>query len=89
MPTWAIRAVLQPLDLVGRSPFTEWHWGSAAADFYLDLSARWPTSAGGRASRTSTRSSGLYDDYVRRGETDGLSTHRRPLRGGLARLLRG
>ena len=26
VPVWAIRAVLQPLDAIGRSPFNKWHW---------------------------------------------------------------
>jgi hypothetical protein len=30
-----------------------------------------------------------YDRYVSSAETDRLSIHRQPLRGGLARLLRG
>ena len=47
------------------------------------------TSAGTRSTRTSTRSSASYDDYVRRGDAEGPSAHRRPLRGALARLLRG
>ena len=89
MPSWAIRAVLQPLDLIGRSPFTKWHWGSAAADFYLDLENA-ATDLGWRPRYsnidTLTQS---YDDYVRRGHADGPSAHRRPLSGVLARLLRG
>jgi nucleoside-diphosphate-sugar epimerase len=89
VPVWAIRAVLQPLDLIGRSPFTEWHWGSAGADFYLDLgSAETELGWRPRHSNDDTLASS-YDDYVRRGLADGPSAHRRPLRGLLARLLRG
>ncbi len=89
VPVWAIRAVLQPLDLIGRSPFTEWHWGSAGADFYLDLSnAEADLGWRPRYSNDDTLTSS-YDDYVSRGEADGPSAHRRPLRGALARLLRG
>ena len=89
VPTWAIRAVLQPLDLVGRSPFTKWHWGSAAADFYLDLSNA-EADLGWRPRYSNDEMlASSYDDYVRRGEADGPSAHRRPLSGGLARLLRG
>jgi hypothetical protein len=89
VPTWAIRAVLQPLDLVGRSPFSAWHWRSAAADFYLDLSAT--TEDLGWRPRYSNVEMLVraYDRYAMSGETDGLSIHRQPLRGGLARLLRG
>jgi nucleoside-diphosphate-sugar epimerase len=89
VPPLAIRAVLQPLDLVGRSPFTEWHWGSAAADFYLDLSQTtadlgWQP----RHSNFDTLTSS-YDEYLRRSRAAGPSAHRRPLRGVLARMLRG
>ena len=89
VPIWAIRAVLQPLHMVGRSPFTEWHWGSAAADFYLDLTS---TSADlgwqPRHSNVDTLVNS-FDEYIRRGDADGPSAHRRPLRGMLARVLRG
>ncbi len=89
VPVWAIRAVLQPLDLIGRSPFTQWHWGSAGADFYLDLTnAEADLGWRPRYSNDDTLASS-YDDYVRRGEAEGPSAHRRPLRGVLARLLRG
>ena len=89
VPTLAIRAVLQPLELVGRSPFTQWHWGSAAADFYLDLSNAEADLGWRPAYSNDEMLAESYDDYVRRGETDGPSAHRRPLSGGLARLLRG
>jgi len=89
VPTLAIRAVLQPLELVGRSPFTQWHWGSAAADFYLDLSNA-EADLGWRPRFTNDETlANSYDDYVRRGEADGPSAHRRPLSGALAKLLRG
>ena len=82
--------MLQPLDLVGRSPFTEWHWGSAAADFYLDTSKTPRQISAGRPRYTNVDMlASSYDDYVRRGDADGPSAHRRPLSGGLARLLRG
>jgi nucleoside-diphosphate-sugar epimerase len=38
VPVWAIRALLRPLDALGRSPFNEWHWRSAPESFYFDLS---------------------------------------------------
>ena len=91
VPVWAIRAVLQPLDLVGKSPFTEWHWGSAASDFYLDTS-KTTEDLGWHAKYTNLDTlSNSYDDYIRgkNRDADGPSAHRRPLRGGLARLLRG
>jgi nucleoside-diphosphate-sugar epimerase len=89
VPVWAIRAVLQPLDLVGRSPFNEWHWRSAPAPFYFDIS-RAREELGWQPRRTNVdaleHAYGLYD---RRAGAAGSSAHRRPLRGALARLLRG
>jgi nucleoside-diphosphate-sugar epimerase len=89
VPAWAIRAVLQPLDAVGRSPFNEWHWRSAPAPFYFDVSlAR--EELGWEPRRTNVDAlENAYRHYVRRTGTDGTSAHRRPLRGALARLLRG
>jgi nucleoside-diphosphate-sugar epimerase len=88
VPAWAIRAVLQPLDTIGRSPFTKWHWGSAVVDFYLDLSLT-TADLGWRPRHTNidmlVRS---YDDYLRHADDSGPSAHRRPLRGALARMLR-
>jgi len=88
VPVWAIRGVLRPLDGVGRSPFNEWHWRSAPASFYFDISkAR--DELGWQPKRTNVDAlENAYGHYVRRlGET-GASAHRRPLHGVLARLLR-
>jgi nucleoside-diphosphate-sugar epimerase len=89
VPAWAIRAVLQPLDAVGRSPFNEWHWRSAPAPFYFDIS-RARDELGWEPRRTNVDAlENAYGHYVRRSGATGGSAHRRPLRGVLARVLRG
>lgn len=89
VPVWAVRAVLQPLDAVGRSPFNEWHWRSAPAPFYFDIS-RARQDLGWEPRRTNVDAlENAYEHYVRRSGATGVSAHRRPLRGVLARLLRG
>lgn len=89
VPAWAIRALLRPLALAGRSPFTAWHWGSADADFVLDLT-RTEQELGWRSRHTNADAlARAYDDYLRRSAAGGSSPHRRPLQGALARLLRG
>jgi len=89
VPAGAIRGVLKPLDAIGRSPFNEWHWRSAPESFYFDIS-RAHDELGWKPRRTNVDAlENAYGHYVRRlGET-GSSAHRRPLRGVLARLLRG
>jgi nucleoside-diphosphate-sugar epimerase len=89
VPVWAIRAVLQPLDLVGRSPFHEWHWRSAPAPFYFDISlARRELDWEPRRTNVDALEN-AYRHYLRSTGASGTSAHRRPLRGALARLLRG
>jgi nucleoside-diphosphate-sugar epimerase len=89
VPVWAIRAVLQPLDAVGRSPFNEWHWRSAPAPFYFDIS-RAREELAWEPRRTNVDAlENAYGHYVRRSGARGVSAHRRELRGLLARLLRG
>jgi nucleoside-diphosphate-sugar epimerase len=89
VPVWAIRAVLQPLALVGRSPFTRWHWVSAPAPFYFDI-AETTAKLGWRPLRSNAQAlSHAYDRYVADAQSDGTSAHRRPLQGALARMLRG
>jgi nucleoside-diphosphate-sugar epimerase len=89
VPVWAIRAVLQPLDAVGRSPFNEWHWRSAPASFYFDIT-RTREELGWEPRRTNVDAlAHAYEHHVRRTAATGASAHRRPLRGLLARLLRG
>jgi nucleoside-diphosphate-sugar epimerase len=89
VPVWLIRALLAPLDAIGRSPFNEWHWRSAPAPFYFDLSkAR--EELGWAPERTNADAlESAYGHYVRRAGEEGASAHRRPLAGLLARLLRG
>ena len=88
VPVWAIRSVLQPLDLIGRSPFSAWHWRSSPKSFYFDIG---PTCTAlgwqPRYSNAETLAS-AYDRYCESSTSDGRSAHRRPLSGLLARLLR-
>ncbi len=90
VPTWAIEAVLRPLAAVGRSPFTEWHWRSAPESFYFDV-AKPREELGWEPRRTTAEALvAAYDTYLRRpGDAAARSAHLRPLRGGLARVLRG
>jgi nucleoside-diphosphate-sugar epimerase len=89
VPVWAIRAVLQPLDLAGRSPFTQWHWRSGPAPFYFDIS-RTREELGWEPRRTNVDAlENAYRRYLERSDATGVSAHRRPLRGALARVLRG
>ena len=90
VPTWAIRAVLQPLDAGRPLAVHRVALGLGRGGLLprpLERGGR--PRLDGRATPTSTRSRSSYDDYVRRGEADGPSAHRRPLHGALARLLRG
>jgi nucleoside-diphosphate-sugar epimerase len=89
VPTLAIRAVLQPLDAVGRSPFNVWHWKSAPRPFYFELTK---TKADLRWEPHYSNAQALiraYQHYIARPEASSASAHRRPLEGGLARVLRG
>ncbi len=89
VPVWAIRAVLQPLDAIGRSPFNEWHWRSAPESFYFDIS-RAREELDWQPARTNVDAlENAYGHYVARAGDTGASAHRRPLGGLLARLLRG
>ena len=89
VPSWAIRAVLQPLDALGRSPFNRWHWVSAPASFAFDIAPA--VEALGWRPRHSNAAAlaRAYDAYLAAPRAAGASAHRRPLSGGLARLLRG
>jgi nucleoside-diphosphate-sugar epimerase len=89
VPTLAIRAVLQPLDAVGRSPFNAWHWKSAPKPFYFDLAkARSELDWEPRYSNAQALVR-AYEHYLARPQASSASAHRRPLEGGLARVLRG
>lgn len=87
VPVWAIRAVLQPLELVGRSPFTAWHWNASPATFYaaLDRAAEeldWRP----RYSNVDALEN-AYREWL--SGSAGGSAHSAPLRGTLARVIRG
>lgn len=87
VPVWMIRAVLQPLALAGRSPFTAWHWHASHATFYADLS-RAERELGWRPRYSNVDAlERAYREYL--AGTAGGSAHSAPLRGALARLLRG
>jgi nucleoside-diphosphate-sugar epimerase len=88
VPVAAIRAVLVPLDAVGRSPFNKWHWRSAPRPFYFDIE-RAREELGWEPRRSNAEAlANAYDHYLRT-EDAGGSAHLQPLRGGLARVLRG
>lgn len=87
IPVWAIRAVVQPLALVGRSPLTAWHWHSGAATFYASIDkARDELGWQPRYSNVDALEN-AYREYL--AGAAGGSIHQQPLGGGLARLLRG
>ncbi len=88
VPVWAIRAVLQPLDWVGRSPFSVWHWKSAPAPFYFDITQT-REELGWEPLRSNAQTlAAAYDEYLASPQASGESAHRKPLSGLLARLLR-
>ena len=87
VPVWAIRAVLQPLALAGRSPFTAWHWHASSDPFFCDLDETMRDL--GWTPRYSNVDA-LLDAYEHlvAGHAGG-SAHSTPLGGALARVLRG
>jgi nucleoside-diphosphate-sugar epimerase len=87
VPVWAIRAVLQPLHAVGRSPFTAWHWHAAHGTFYASLDAA-ERDLGWRPRFSNVDAlEHAYREYL--AGVAGGSPHSAPLSGALARLLRG
>lgn len=87
VPVWAIRAVLQPLALAGRSPFTAWHWHASGSTFYASIDkARRELGWVPRHSNVDALER-AYHEYL--AGTAGGSAHSAPLRGALARVLRG
>jgi nucleoside-diphosphate-sugar epimerase len=87
VPVWAIRAVLQPLALVGRSPFTAWHWHASNATFHASVEkAQRELGWQPRYSNVDALER-AYHEFLTGGH--GSSAHSAPLKGGLARLLRG
>jgi nucleoside-diphosphate-sugar epimerase len=89
VPTLAIRAVLQPLDAVGRSPFNAWHWKSAPRPFYFDLAKTRAELEWEPRYSNAQALARAYEHYLARPEVSSASAHRRPLEGRLARVLRG
>jgi nucleoside-diphosphate-sugar epimerase len=87
IPVVAIRAVLQPLALVGRSPFTAWHWHASAATFYASVEKA-ERELGWRPQFSNVDAlERAYEEFL--AGRSGGSAHSAPLKGGLARLLRG
>jgi nucleoside-diphosphate-sugar epimerase len=87
IPLWAVRAVAVPLDVIGKSPFSKWHWKAADATFYMaldkaerDLGWRPRYSNVDALERT-------YREWL--AGAGGGSAHLSPLRGAFARVLRG
>lgn len=89
IPTAAINAVLRPAFALRLSPFSEWHWRSAPAPFYFDISAA-REELGWQPQRSNAQAlAGAYDSWLARAEEEGGSVHKRPLAGPLAKVLRG
>jgi nucleoside-diphosphate-sugar epimerase len=89
VPVPLIHAILRPLDAVGRSPFTRWHYMSAHKSCYSDISTT-VSELGWSPKRSNLETLvNSYDWFVSHPVTAGASAHHRPLQGALARLLRG
>jgi nucleoside-diphosphate-sugar epimerase len=89
IPVTAIHAVVRPLDLIGRSPFTSWHYRTAHMPSYADVSKA-VEELGWQPQRSNAQMlAHAYDWFVEHGHVRGASAHRQPLGGTLARLLRG
>jgi nucleoside-diphosphate-sugar epimerase len=89
VPVPLIHAVLRPLDAVGRSPFTRWHYLSADKSCYSDISTA-VSDLGWSPKRSNLETLvNSYDWFVEHPASPGASAHHRPLQGALARLLRG
>jgi nucleoside-diphosphate-sugar epimerase len=87
VPVWAIRAVLQPLALARRSPFTAWHWHAPASTFYASLDKA-ERELGWRPRYSNVDAlERAYHEYL--AGTAGGSPHSAPPSGALARALRG
>lgn len=87
VPVWAIRAVLQPLALVGRSPFTAWHWHASAATFHASIE-RARAELGWEPQYSNVDAlERAYHEFL--AGAPGASAHSAPLSGALAGALRG
>jgi nucleoside-diphosphate-sugar epimerase len=89
VPSWTIRSALKPLALIGRSPFTEWHWRSAPESFYFDISETMQTLDWAPQRSNAEALVAAYEHYLQAPALDGAGAHVRPLRGTVARALRG
>ncbi|HEY6760222.1 MAG TPA: NAD(P)-dependent oxidoreductase [Baekduia sp.] len=89
VPVWAIHAVVKPLDAVGRSPFTPWHYMTAHLPYYCDVSQTVADLDWHPQRSNAEMLINAYDWFVAHAHERGESAHRRPLEGGLAKLLRG
>jgi nucleoside-diphosphate-sugar epimerase len=89
VPVPLIHAVVRPLDAVGRSPFTPWHYMTAHEPFYCDVSTT-IAELGWEPKRSNAEMLvHSYEWFLHHKGYRGESAHRKPLSGGLARLLRG
>jgi nucleoside-diphosphate-sugar epimerase len=89
VPVPLIHAILRPLDAVGKSPFTRWHYRTAHRSCYCDISTT-ISELGWSPKRSNLETLiNSYDWFVSHPVTSGASAHHQPLQGALARLLRG
>jgi nucleoside-diphosphate-sugar epimerase len=89
VPVPLIHAVVRPLDMIGRSPFTPWHYMTAHEPFYCDVSTTME-ELGWKPKRSNAEMlTNSYDWFLQHKGVRGESAHRKPLSGTLARLLRG
>jgi nucleoside-diphosphate-sugar epimerase len=87
VPVALIRAVLQPLAMIGRSPFTAWHWHASAATFHASV-AKAERELGWKPRYSNVDAlERAYEEFL--AGRSGGSAHSAPLKGTLARLLRG
>ena len=89
VPVPLIHAVVRPLDAIGRSPFTPWHYKSAHVPFYCDVSTTMKDLGWTPQRSNAEMLINSYDWYLEHQSLRGESAHRKPLSGTLARLLRG
>lgn len=88
IPVSAIKAVLVPAAALHASPFSAWHWKSAAEDFFFDISSS-VHELGWVPERSNAEAMiAAYREHARAPQDSGSSAHRRPLSGAIGRLLR-
>ena len=87
VPLWAVRAVAVPLDVIGRSPFSKWHWKAADTTFYSSLEKA-ERELGWRPRYSNVDAlEQTYREWL--AGAGGGSAHLSPLRGRFAKVLRG